>query len=153
MAEESQRPLHTVLDRILLDDGRATPEATMDECVAFVCRDLEWLLNDTRPVERLALEAFPELSRSILNYGLPDVVSVSLGSRPECERLARALRTCVRAFEPRLKNIEVTLTSQGEGVPTLRFRVDGVLDLPPSPRRVSFDTTYDLRNRKYAVGS
>jgi type VI secretion system protein ImpF len=74
----SDQPLlPSILDRLLDDDPAIQTEPPtgraqrLRELKQSVRRDLEWLLN-TRPRGLLGGGKWPELSRSILNYGLPD---------------------------------------------------------------------------------
>ena len=55
-------------------------------------RDLEWLLNTRRIAIDLADE-YPELDRSVYNFGLPDFTAMSFSSPKDRARLLRALES------------------------------------------------------------
>ena len=72
----------SVLERLIDRDPGASQEAapTRGQSVrllkASVRRDLEWLLN-TRQTPEPATDEYPELTKSLFNYGLPDFTALS----------------------------------------------------------------------------
>lgn len=116
-----------------------------------VRRDLEWLFNSRQPVDPVP-EDCPELLRSVYNYGLPDVTSANLMSVDGRTRLVRAMEMALTAFEPRLANVRVFLHSPPDNrSPQIRFTVEGMLRVDPSPEHVSFDTLLEVANGEYKV--
>jgi type VI secretion system protein ImpF len=114
-------------------------------------RDLEWLLN-TRRTPVPADDEYEQLERSMYNYGLPDMTSLSWENTHDRSRLSRAIEKVLANFEPRLRNIRVLPV--GDLSPTqnvLRFHIDGLLDMNPAPERVSFDTVLQLSSGEYQV--
>ena len=69
---------------------------------ASVRRDLEWLLNTRQNPDAVLLDKYPELSKSLYNYGLPDFTSMSFDNAKDRARLLRHLEATIRIFEPRL---------------------------------------------------
>ncbi|KQU69782.1 type VI secretion protein [Aminobacter sp. DSM 101952] len=126
-----------------------------------VRRDIEALFNTERfealpllsDVEdeqvadnRLNLADFPEVRRSVVNYGVP---SFSGRSSRDFDRdsLAREIKTVLGNFEPRLKEsatkVTVTLNDKSMG---LKIEIDGVLIMTPTPERLRLRTTINLDN-------
>lgn len=68
---------------------------------ATIRRELSWLLNTTQFEARVDLEPFPEVRKSVLNYGLPDLAGRTMAKRSLRER-ALEIRKAIRTFEPRL---------------------------------------------------
>jgi type VI secretion system protein ImpF len=67
-------------------------------------------------------------------------------------RLLRAVEVALIAFEPRLANVHVILNSTAdEKSHQLRFTVEGMLRVDPSPEHVSFDTLLEVANCEYKV--
>ncbi|HWK66942.1 MAG TPA: type VI secretion system baseplate subunit TssE [Rhizobiaceae bacterium] len=102
----------------------------------------EELIGDS-PV---SLDGFPEVRRSVVNYGVPSFSGRS--SRDfDRESLAREIRVILAAFEPRLKEsatkVEVTLADKNVG---LTIEIDSVLIMTPVPERLRLRTTIDLDN-------
>lgn len=146
-----------LLDRITDRDPRNSQEAMLTRAQSVrllkeaLRRDLEWLLNTRRILEE-STDPKAELTRSLYNYGLPDVTHFSLSSSRDQHKLTWLLEATVVAFEPRLKGARVYMEAAAEGSRQLRFRVDGLLDMDPAPERVTFDTTLDLTSQSYDVG-
>jgi type VI secretion system protein ImpF len=113
--------------------------------------DLEWLLN-TRRNPDAAPDSMQELSQSLFNYGLPDFSSLSVSSTRDRDRLLVELERTVALFEPRLKDIRVTLTTETLGYSrVLNFQIEGMLQMDPAPEQVSFDTVLQLASGEYKV--
>jgi type VI secretion system protein ImpF len=62
-------------------------------------------------------------------------------------KLLRLLAGAIKLFEPRLLNVRIVpLESNAVGIQELRFRIEGLLAMDPSPEPVSFDTVVELRS-------
>jgi len=135
--------LPSVLDRMLDDEPRVKTEAasgrstTLSRLKASVKRDLEWLLNTKRMILDLPPD-LPHPRNSVLNYGLPDFTHTSLGTIDDQRELRRTIEDAVRRFEPRLLDVVVTLLDGPAHERSVRFRIDAVLDVDPTPEAVTF---------------
>ncbi len=93
-----------------------------------------------------SLDDFPEVRRSVVNYGVP---SFSGRSSRDFDReiLAREIKTILGTFEPRLREnatkVTVTLGDKSVG---LRIEIDAVLIMTPTPERLRLRTTINLDN-------
>jgi len=55
-------------------------------------------------------------------------------------------------FEPQLSNVRVTVaTADEEGRRELRFVIDGLLRMEPSPEQVVFDTVLEVTSATFEV--
>jgi type VI secretion system protein ImpF len=147
----------SVLDRLIDRDpgNRAERALTWAQSVqvlkAAVRRDLEWLLNTRRVIEP-APEGATELAASLFYFGLPDISSMSADSPDVTAQLRRHLEEVIAAFEPRLTDVRVTLAEEDEsGARELRFVIDGLLRMDPSPEHVQFDTVLQSASGKFDV--
>lgn len=146
----------SVLDRLIDEDlkhsgdVRPTRLQSLRKLKEAVRRDLEWLLNTRHPVQA-AVEG-TELANSVYMYGLPDFTSLSVLSVRDRKFLTQAIQTAVAKFEPRIMNVTVNLVTVGhDRVPSLRFVIEGLLRVDPSPEQVSFDTVLELSSGEYKV--
>ncbi len=134
----------------------SSPEApTWEESVATfkanVLRDLEWLLN-TRESGDPAEAPYSELERSIYNYGLPDFASMAADSASTRARLQRSIEREIELFEPRLKDVRVTLSDEGKGgVRAMSFAIEAMLRLDPDPERVEFDMELEMADGRFSL--
>ena len=147
----------SVLDRLIDKAPRDSSEAMMTAAQSVrehkkaLRRDLEWLLNTRRIAEEPGA-SLPEVNRSVHIYGLPDFTALSLANPKDQGKLLRTLQTVLKIFEPRLTNVHVaTLESSGINTRTLRFRIEGMLQMDPAPEYVSFDTVLELTRGQYEV--
>jgi len=144
----------SVLDRLTETPSAGTigtvRPGTLAALRQAVLRDLEHLLN-TRREENLIPEGYRESGASLLNYGLPDLTVYSLKRASEQHRLRRTIEEAVRVFEPRLGNVSVAVEGWDEARPILRFRVEAVLRVEPSPEPVVFDTEFSPESGKFKL--
>lgn len=131
------------------------PEISRSEAVEDfrlgVLRDLDWLLNSRRTMIPVG-NAHPEVRDSVFNFGLPDLTSMS-GDDPGTRKvLLAAVQEAIRVFEPRLEAPRVVLVeAPDETHRSLRFVIEGLLRLDPSPVRVAFDTVLEMGSGQFRV--
>ncbi len=132
-------------------DRATTREASARAYRVSVQRDVEWLLNTRRTMVR-AGDDYPQLMRSVHQFGLPDTSGFSLSLMAGRELLSNDILDTLRRFEPRLTNIEVRLKDANEGrLPQLRFSIGATLLMDPSPEQVLFDTVLEVATGVYEV--
>ena len=158
MRETDRTVRQSILDRLVDLEPRvpADPPQPFSESVrqlkAHVLRDLEWLLN-TRRIAEPAPDRFPEVQRSVYHFGLPDTTSLSGDDPTVRSLLQQQIEECLRLFEPRLSNVEVSIVASTEATRRqLRFVVDGLLRMDPNPERITFDTVLDVSSGAFSVG-
>ncbi len=125
-----------------------------------VRRDIEALFNTERyesmpllsdlereqaPDTPVALDDFPEVRRSVVNYGVPSFSGRS--SRDfDRELLAREIRAVLATFEPRLRDSETKVTVNLGDKTGLKIEIEAVLIMTPTPERLLLRTTINLEN-------
>src|SRR5262245_48440444 len=97
----------SLLDR-LTDDERDKQEESTDKRVLTLAqlresvrRDLGLLFNSVRLAAQQDLDRFPEIARSVVNFGLPDL-SGRTASGIDVPQLEQLIRQAIWDFEPRL---------------------------------------------------
>jgi type VI secretion system protein ImpF len=155
--EPEQTVTQSVLDRLIDREPAAKSEAgltraqSVRQLKSSLRRDLEWLLNSRRSPEAVGND-FRELEQSLFNFGLPDVTSLSWDSARDRNRLARMIAQTLATFEPRLRKVKVETPESTPGARhVLRFQIEGLLDMDPSPELISFDTVLQLSSGEYQV--
>jgi type VI secretion system protein ImpF len=143
-----------VLDRLIGDDAEVssiTRSRSVRELKAAVRRDLEWLLN-TRAVAIPPPESLNQVRESVYTYGVSDITSLSADDPKARARLRSMIEEAIRIFEPRLMSVQVSESTSGTGESRqLRFSIQAVLRMDPSPERISFDTVLDVSRGQYVV--
>lgn len=163
LAEDARRRLRRVL---ALESRRADLDArgivvSPSVLREAVRRDIEALFNTERfesvpmlteaeraanPDDPPSLADFPEVRRSVVNYGVPSFSGRS--SRDfDREALAREIQSILATFEPRLKAsaTKVTVATADRNV-GLRIEIDALLIMSPAPERLRLRTMIDLDN-------
>ncbi len=147
----------SVLDRLLDDDPSVTSEPPRNrsqllrEMKLAVRRDIENLLNSRRRNVSLP-PRLPELTQSLLTYGVADFSGTGPATSKQREAFCRVLEEIIRLNEPRLLEVRVELAANPEpGDRTLRFRIDALLRADPAPEPVIFDSALEPVSHTFAV--
>lgn len=130
--------------RAEVDDHRVMSKAQLRQAVL---RDLGALFNAVQPLGA-AGDAYPLLSESVLNYGLPPL-SGQLASKLDVHVLERAIRQAIVRFEPRilpetLQVHAVEATSVLDTHNVIEFEIRGHLWSQPVPLEILLRTQLDL---------
>ena len=119
-----------------------------------VRRDLTWLLNHTRLQTMQDLAAYPEVARSTLNYGIPDLAGKT-ASTVDVRALEDALRASILTFESRLLPDTIRLRSVVGSKEcshnALVFVIEAELWAQPVPLRIFLKTDLDLETGEISI--
>lgn len=93
---------------------------------ATVRRELAWLFNTVNLDAVQNLDAYPEVKRSVLNYGVADLTGKTTTKQAIAAR-AKEIHTAVTHFEPRIdaKSLEVEPRKAAERDNAISFDVRG----------------------------
>jgi type VI secretion system protein ImpF len=147
----------SLLDRLLDDDprnGNDSVDAFHFDLARFkraVARDLEALLNSRCVDPAETIERYPQARRSMINFGIIDLSSLSLLDPDDRALLRDKIRLTIERHEPRLTKVRVSLDAPRETERMLRFRVDAVLKVHPSRPPVVFDAMLQLSSNAYQI--
>jgi type VI secretion system protein ImpF len=151
------RLLPSILDRLIDEqpsesrEPAAYRQQTVRDLERAVARDLEAMLNTRQEVSEDLPSEYQELQRSLLAYGLPDFTSCSLSIEEDRKRVLRSVERTIAKFEPRLQRVRVQLETPRNHDRGLRFRIDALLRVDPSPEPVTFDAVLQLSTQQYVV--
>jgi type VI secretion system protein ImpF len=162
MAEltQKERLQPSLLDRLTDDDRehrqesrdkRVLSPARLRECVR---RDLTWLLNTTHLAALEDLDQHPEVQRSVLNYGMPDLAGRTTSS-VDVRALERLLIRVIADFEPRLlkSSVKVRIIADEQKMShnAMCFDIEAELWAQPLPLRLFLRTEIDLETGGVSV--
>lgn len=77
--------------------------------------------------------------QTLPDYGLPDLNDMRLSLHDALQQARSAIERFIEAYEPRLNGVRVFALPRGNDPLTLRFGIDGVLDLGQIKRKVTFN--------------
>ena len=157
MAEltQKERLQPSLLDRLTDDDPhnrqesrekRVLSPARLRECVR---RDLTWLLNTINLATLEKLDEYPEVARSVVNFGMPDLAGHTVSS-VDIRSLERMLVRVIWDFEPRLlkSSVKVKLFADEQKMNhnAMCFDIEAELWAQPLPLRLFLRTEIDLES-------
>lgn len=143
-SDDKRRLASSVVDRLLHGSTEVTSLRTGGQDIRqlklSVGRDLENLLNTRRRCIESPADC-RELKDSLVEYGIPDFTGLNMSRPVERERARLEIERVIRRYEPRLKNVAVTVQQNVNKFDrTLRLRITGVLRTQPVPESVVFDS-------------
>ncbi|HEY0601545.1 MAG TPA: type VI secretion system baseplate subunit TssE [Herpetosiphonaceae bacterium] len=118
-----------LFDRLRTTKSAAEPQPlttlSRRELHESIRRELSGLLNVRSP---LSADRYCSQPLTVLDYGIPDLTSLSTRNGDDAKRLSRFVARAIAAFEPRLEAVEVTVTpldDQSELLLTCKGRLAG----------------------------
>ena len=149
-----------LLERLTDDEPDKTRESRekrvlslrrLRECVR---RDMAWLLNTTNLAAVEPLDDYPEVARSVVNYGLPDLTGRT-ASGVDLPALERTLRQAIWEFEPRLLHdsvqVHLRLDESRMDHNALTFEIKADLWAQPVPLEMLLRTELELESGEIHV--
>ena len=118
-------------------------------------RDLSWLFNTTQLTETVDWQAYPEVQRSVINYGLPALSGETAASLDAID-LEERVRQAIVDFEPRIMpdtlKVEALVDElQMDHHNVISFRITGHLWAQPLPFELYLRTEVDLESGQVEV--
>jgi type VI secretion system protein ImpF len=142
-----------LLDRLTDDEPDVQKESRDQRVISLrrykgaVVRDLGTLLNSRNHPMQDAIYEFDEASRSVLNYGIPDLCGTSiLNVRPV--EIETQVKRAISYFEPRISqgslSVRMISPTDSEYIRTISFEIEGELWAQPLPDHLFVKTEVDL---------
>jgi type VI secretion system protein ImpF len=135
-------------------ERRLLSRQRLRECVH---RDLGWLFNSMSLDAEQDLTPYPEVERSVVNYGMPSFAGRAASSLDPMQAAER-LRRAVEAFEPRLRDVRVRPLQAAGGEAqepardgTLEFTIEAELWGQPVPQQMTLRTRIDTLSGDVSV--
>lgn len=147
-----------LLDRLDADDaapqGRFRASARQaDEWKASITRDLEALLNTRSALRPTALDAYPAVSGSVVNYGLIDFAGMCMTSDVDQKRICAAVRLAIERHEPRLHRVVATLQPRKGAINRVDFVITAQLKNAPAADPMHFNAVFQPSLQRYSIQS
>jgi type VI secretion system protein ImpF len=133
-------------------ESREQRVMSLERLKQSVLRDLAWLLNTEYLEAAYSLEGYPEVRSSVLNYGIPSIVGLTITDLDASMRggLAKTLRDAIVRFEPRLEPDSIVVRTHADKEQmdgrTLTFEIEAELIAEPAPLRLLLTSVVDLES-------
>ena len=158
-AQERLQP--SLLDRLVdhapgeqreSDDQRTLTRQALRQAVL---RDLGWLFNANGLGLAMDDKRYPNVARSVLNYGLP-MLSGQFTSSVQRVSIEQALKNAILLFEPRIlpRTLEVELVMEGSALEShnrIRLQIRGMLWAQPVPLEFLMRSRVDLEEGRIEI--
>jgi type VI secretion system protein ImpF len=153
-AEPQDRLQPSLLDRLTDEapenkrEPREMRVMTKQKLRDAVLRDLEWLLNATRLRDQDALAAYPDVERSVVNFGLPGF-SGETAAKLHSTDIERQIREAILRFEPRILPDTLRVDAIAPDSPlewhnVVSVQIQGHIWSQPVPLEILLRTRLDL---------
>ncbi|WP_281557759.1 type VI secretion system baseplate subunit TssE [Thalassomonas sp. RHCl1] len=149
----------SLLDRLTDDapDNSSEPREkriiSVKELKNSVQRDLSWLLNTRNLSPLLAEKDYPEVTCSVLNYGLSELTGISSASLRR-DKLERDLLKAIKQFEPRLIANTIRLSARVNtteaNANAVTFELTAEMWAQPLPLQLYVEAEMDLENGAFS---
>jgi len=162
MAEllNQERLQPSLLDRLTDNEPGRTVESRDQRVLSMarlresVLRDVAWLFSTVNMEATTPLDDYPEVARSVVNYGVSDLTGTHVVGR-DLGQLERDLATAINRFEPRIlaESLKVGVDAEGVGETrrALSFTITGQLWAQPVPQSLYLKTELDLETGAVSV--
>lgn len=150
----------SLLDRLSDDYPQTSQESRERQVISLtklreaVLRDLGWLLNTDSLSTTEDLSDFPEVARSVLNYGMPSLSGRTV-SGADHQGLERMVKEVICSFEPRMIPASVkvkVIVAPGEmSGNAMSFSIEGQLWAEPAPLHLVLRSDIDLETGSVAI--
>jgi type VI secretion system protein ImpF len=161
-AQIAERLQPSLLDRLTDDDPTKTTESRASRVIdverlrRIVQRDLGWLLNTPNFACAQDLSNHPNVARSVVNYGVPEIsgrkVTGTVG-----QTLERAIKASIETFEPRIVkgslHVNVSERKTKDETAVIAFDVRGHMWAQPMPLELYLRTELDITSGDVSVSS
>ena len=155
----SERLQPSLLDR-LTDLEPGTTKETRDSRVIdmnqlreIIQRDLSWLLNTNNIENELDPKEFPNVARSVLNYGLHEI-SGEFSTQERAERIRRSIAQAIERHEPRIikGSVDVVLSPEdNRGQMTVALNIRADMWAQPLPMELYLRSQVDVTTGEVSV--
>lgn len=157
----SERLQPSLLDRLTDEAPEETKEAGADRFIdlprlrSIIQRDLAWLLNTSNLEAAHDLEQYPQIARSVVNYGIPDLSGTVRTSHRAVE-IQQSIRRAIETFEPRILPETLDISIQGQSNQAgsvLSLDIRGELWAEPVPVDIYLRTALDVSTGQVSLTS
>ena len=128
---------------------------TKNQLREAVLRDLTWLLNSVQMSSGEDLGPYPEVQRSVINFGLPSMSGETAASI-EIGDIEQAIRNAILCYEPRLlpESLKIEVVEDSSVLDwhnIINIRISAQLWAQPVPLEMLLRTEFDLESGQVQV--
>ena len=155
----AERLQPSLLDR-LTDESPESPSERKDDRVIdlrrlreIILRDLSWLLNSSNSESTFDVDRYPNVAKSVLNYGVREVSGV-FSTADRALMICTSIAEAITQFEPRIKpgTLDVGLhTEERKSQSMVVFDIRADMWAQPLPMELYLRTEVDVTTGQVAL--
>ena len=155
----AERLQPSLLDRLTDDEPNSKRENREHRAIDMVRlreiiqRDLSWLLNTNNIESIIDVDAFPNVARSVLNYGVREV-SGEYSTSARAELIRKSIEAAIAVHEPRIipGSTDVDLrTEDAKGEMRVAFDIHADMWAQPVPLELYLRSKVDLTSGEVSL--
>ena len=155
----AERLQPSLLDRLTDDDPGNFKESRDSRVIdlgrlrEIIQRDLSWLLNTNNIESTLDTKVYPNITRSVLNYGLREV-SGEYSTVERAELIRKSIEKAISIHEPRIikGSVEVTLSpDEKDAAMTVALNIRADMWAQPLPLELYLRSKVDVTTGEVSV--
>ena len=156
----SERLQPSLLDRLTDEepgksiDSRGNRVIDLDRLRQIVRRDIAWLLNTTNFAASEDLDRYPNVAKSVLNFGIPDTAGRRIADLRD-RSIEQVLKKAIQTFEPRImpNTLKVSYSEGGgrDQTAVIAFDVRGQLWAQPVPLELFIRSEVDVTSGEVKI--
>jgi len=135
-------------------DTRGSRVIDLERLRHIVRRDLAWLLNTTNLAASEDLDRYPNVAKSVLNFGIPDTAGRRIAELRD-HSIEQVLKKSILAFEPRImpNTLKVSYSEHTDRDHTavIAFDVRGHLWAQPIPLELFIRSEVDVTSGEVKI--
>lgn len=143
----------TLFERLLADSEQNERGISLQKLRESVASDLEDLLNSRMSLLNGVIDDFPLVKQSVMQFGIIDFVGLSTANPTDRDKICQSIEQSITAHEPRLKQIKVTMLSDGHNMGALSLSVQAYLNIQPLFEPVILDVLLKPTTQHYVISA
>ena len=143
----------TLFERLLEDSEQNERGISLQKLRESVASDLEDLLNSRMSLLDGVIDDFPLVKQSVMQFGIIDFVGLSTANPTDRDKICQSIEQSITAHEPRLKQIKVTMLSDGHNMGALSLSVQAYLNIQPLFEPVILDVLLKPTTQHYVISA
>ena len=143
----------TLFERLLADSEQNERGISLQKLRESVASDLEDLLNSRMSLLDGVIDDFPLVKQSVMQFGIIDFVGLSTANPTDRDKICQSIQQSIIAHEPRLKQIKVTMLSDGHNMGALSLSIQAYLNIQPLFEPVILDVLLKPTTQHYVISA
>ena len=143
----------TLFERLLADYEQNERGISLQKLRESVASDLEDLLNSRMSLLDGVIDDFPLVKQSVMQFGIIDFVGLSTANPTDRDKICQSIQQSIIAHEPRLKQIKVTMLSDGHNMGALSLSIQAYLSIQPLFEPVILDVLLKPTTQHYVISA